>query len=361
MASGSLTLKLTALFLILFDLVFFINKPPGAASSRNPVSKGVVSDSAQPENIANCVIPPETGVKKAQTLLFTGDMMFDREVEILMKKNGASYPFMGIGELVDGKDMVIGNLEGPVVKVPEDFPRSSLTFNFMPQTGEALAGAKFNLVSLANNHTGNRGDQGVLETREILKNNGIDFMGDAITCGNSSMFVKEDLVFLAFNKTYPQNCSDAELSKAVETARAYYPDGFVVVMMHWGEEYKPVNNAPQQKLGRQIIDSGADVVIGHHPHVAQNIEIYNNKPIFYSLGNFIFDQYFSRETQEGLTVGVEVYRDKVVYRLFPVDIGQSQPHLMSEENRLKFLRRIAAYSDPALKEDISNGVLSIIR
>jgi len=138
------------------------------------------------------------------------------------------------------------------------------------------------------------------------------------------------------------------------------PDNFLIVSMHWGEEYKLINSPAQQSLAHRIIEAGADLIIGHHPHVVQNIEKYQEKLIFYSLGNFIFDQYFSTETQEGLAVGLEIHPDKLVCRLFPLQINLSQPVLMQQNKASKFLIQLAKRSDNRLEDEIKSGIIKVV-
>ena len=113
-----------------------------------------------------------------------------------------------------------------------------------------------------------------------------------------------------------------EVEKSIKKGKEI--SDYVIVNIHWGTEYKPTSNARQQYLAHLFIDNGADIIIGHHPHVIQEMEIYNNKPIFYSLGNFIFDQYWSTPTQVGLGVGLVLYKDQISTYLFPLQGTQSQ-------------------------------------
>ena len=140
--------------------------------------------------------------------------------------------------------------------------------------------------------------------------------------------------------------------------------------VHWGQEYQIKSSVFQQKLARKIIDSGADLIIGHHPHVVQEIEIYNNKLIFYSLGNFVFDQYFSEQTQQGLAVALEIYPvrnndsnrvnpNKNIYKLFPIQSKLSQPFLMEQNQAEKFLEKLSKRSSKDLTEEIKKGVIEI--
>ncbi len=121
------------------------------------------------------------------------------------------------------------------------------------------------------------------------------------------------------------------------------------------------NSSGQKSLAHKIIEAGADLIIGHHPHVVQNIEIYKGKMIFYSLGNFIFDQYFSKETQESLAVGVEVYPDQLIYRLFPIQSKLSQPSLAGYKESGEFLEELAERSSSELVEKIKRGIIELKR
>ncbi len=296
-----------------------------------------------------------------RTVLFIGDIMLDRGVEYLMNKNSVFYPFEKINQFLRGIDIVIGNLEGPIVKNPPNFSDESLKFAFSPDVIRGLSFANFNLLSLANNHTLDIGEAGLEETKEFLIESNINFIGHPIKCDKDFSFEKDNIIFLAFNKTFPFNCPDGEIIEIVKRTKSSNPDKFLVVIFHWGEEYQSKSSISQQKLAHQIIDTGADLIIGSHSHVVQEIEEYKNKLIFYSLGNFIFDQYFSKETQQGLVVGLEVYPEKVIYRLFPIQSLLSQPFLMKGEDVEEFLEKLAFKSYPQLFDQIKSGIIKTKR
>ena len=130
-------------------------------------------------------------------------------------------------------------------------------------------------------------------------------------------------------------------------------------MTHWGQEYKPKSLKEEQDLAHKMIDTGVDMVIGGHPHVTQEIEIYNDHLIFYSLGNFIFDQYFSKETQEGLAVGLEIYPGKKIFNLYPTKNIGSQARLMEGDEKQVFLDNLAEKSSYALQDFIKQGKIEI--
>jgi len=296
-----------------------------------------------------------------QTVLFAGDIMLDRGVEELMMKNSIYYPFEKISNLLRGTDLVVGNLEGPIVKTPKDFGPHSLEFNFSQEVLAALKYAKFNLFSLANNHILNRNQQGLIETKELLSQNNFYFMGDPIDCSAKDIYKIDNLIFIALNKTFPANCSDQQIADLVGNVRQENPNHLLVVNLHWGTEYQTVNSAAQKQLAHLIIDQGADLIIGHHPHVVQNVEEYNGKLIFYSLGNFIFDQYFKKEVQQGLAVGWEIYPQKYIFNLFPLQSKLSQPDLMSAQEKAEFLAELSKNSSPSLEAQIKSGKIEVNR
>lgn len=295
-----------------------------------------------------------------ETILFVGDMMFDRGVEYLMNKNSFYYPFEKICDFLKKFDFVIGNLEGAIVENPPKFHRRSFSFAFSPDILEPITFCNFNLFSLANNHSLNMGNNGFEEMKKILKNADIGFVGCPVKCDYEDVILeKNDIIFLGFNKTFDYAFSDDEIIEFVKQARKFHPEKFMIVMCHWGQEYKLKSSVAQQNLARKIIDNGCDLIIGHHPHVVQEIEIYNKKLIFYSLGNFIFDQYFSEAVEQSLGIGLEIYPDKIVYKLFPIQSNQSQPFLMEQEQADKFLEKLSARSSATLEQQIKNYLIEV--
>ncbi|MDD5098422.1 MAG: CapA family protein [Candidatus Pacebacteria bacterium] len=292
-------------------------------------------------------------------ILFVGDMMFDRGVESIMKDFGFDYPVDMIKDFASKFDYLVGNLEGPINEKPKEFTDESMKFSFDKGILESLKTANFKVLSLANNHTLNMGEDGLEETKSILTEASINFVGDPIECDADYIFQKDGVTFYSVNTTFPMNCSDSDITDWIEATKFYNPESIFVVLMHWGEEYKNKSSKTEQDLAHKMIDAGADIVIGGHPHVAQEIEIYNNHLIFYSLGNFIFDQYFSKETQEGLAVGLEIYPDKKVFNLYPIKNRVSQPRLMDGEEKQAFLDNLANNSSESIRESIIQGKIEI--
>jgi AmmeMemoRadiSam system protein B len=308
---------------------------------------------------------PKKFLSDTKTILFVGDIMLGRTVGNLIERNRPLYPFEKIRRALRGIDFVVGNLEGPISKTPVQFPKGSLKFCFKEEVVKGLSEAHFNLLSLANNHTFNMGEKGLDETRDILKSNEINFVGDPIKASPEFCFTKGDIAFLAFNTINNFNYDD--IMQTIKTVRKENPDKFLIVIFHWGFEYEKRSLGIQRDLAHRAMDNGADLIIGSHPHVVQEIELYkpkgteNEKLIFYSLGNFVFDQYFSRETQQGLAVGLELSENKEIFRLFPVKSDLSQPELMNATESKAFLDDLSKISSKSLQEEIKKGIIEIKR
>jgi poly-gamma-glutamate synthesis protein (capsule biosynthesis protein) len=295
-------------------------------------------------------------INKSDTkILFVGDLMLGRNVASLSKKYGADYPFANIKDFLAGFDFVSANLEGPIVKTPQVAPTNSMQFSFASQSAEVLKKNYIDLVSLANNHTLNMGQAGLKQTKEYLKEQGISFTGDPLKCGSELSYQKDNFVFLSFNQTFSFVCKDADFIATTKKIRLDNPDKFLVINVHWGKEYQLTNTATQKNLAHALIDAGADLIIGHHPHVVENIELYKNKLIFYSLGNFIFDQYFNENVQQGLAIDLEINKTEFIYKLYPLISKKSQPAVMEEKDANKFLVALATISGKDLIDEIKLG------
>ncbi|OGH71381.1 MAG: AmmeMemoRadiSam system protein B [Candidatus Magasanikbacteria bacterium RIFCSPLOWO2_01_FULL_43_20b] len=283
---------------------------------------------------------------KTASVLFFGDMMLDRNVTERVKENDGDWLFSALaGEenrFFSGMDEVHANLEGPFADSRRDTGKS-IAFRFDPALISTLKKYNFSIFNLANNHSLDMGQAGFAESKINLEKAGIDFYGDSYGISDDALKIKQigglDIAFLGLNDTFSPLPTDKIVALIKQAEKSA---DFTIVNIHWGDEYKFLkSNARQQKLAREMIDAGADIIIGHHPHVAQEMEIYKNKPIFYSLGNFIFDQYFSTETQQGLAVGLVMCKGgacpaqstggaggQSVY-VFPLQSVQSQVKLMS--------------------------------
>lgn len=251
-------------------------------------------------------------------LLFTGDIFLSRHIDVLTKRDNLnnqdlySYPFSGLGSLEKRKyDTWIGNLECPITvkqSTPyelENYLKFSCKKEYLPQLKKY-----FDIVSLANNHTDNMGGKsGLEETRGHLKNEGIKYFGDYDNSQTEKLceifYIQNGstdipIAFCGFHGVF-----SLPKDNEIEIIKNYSKYFITFVMPHQGEEYKGKSNTYQKKIYHKFVDAGADAVMGSHPHVIQEVEEYKNKIIFYSLGNFIFDQNWSK-TREHMVVKTEI-------------------------------------------------------
>ena len=307
--------------------------------------------------------PGPIQAESSLTLLFTGDMMFDRNVATRSKAAGSlAYPFDKLhgdeNRFFEGQDLVIPNLEGPVTPTRRD-PVKSIDFAFDPAIIPVLKKIGIDAVSQSNNHSLDQGRLGAQESRKYLEAGGIIPFGDETReDASSSVAVIErrgqKVVLVGF--TSMESPLDKSLAaQTIAYAKTQAPH--VIVFMHWGQEYQAKPNAYQVELGHWFIDQGVETVIGSHPHWMESVERYHGHLIAYSLGNCIFDQDFSSETTFGLIVGLTLAPTGDELHLFPISIKASQPEVLVGDLRNQRLEHLADISDPALRTQIENGVL----
>ncbi len=296
------------------------------------------------------------------SLIAVGDIMLSRNVAQKIKtRRDINYPFLKVRDQLKSADIVFANLENPITPGP-DIKTGQMIFHATPGVEKALRDAGITIVSLANNHTPNFGQRGLVDTFRLLREAGIRYVG----AGNNFEEARKHVTistnglrvaFLAYNDrdvvpaSYQATAKQAgtafmdmaELQRAVKAAKQ--ESDFVIVSMHSGTEYKKLPNANQKKFAHAAIDAGAEMVIGHHPHVVQTMEEYKGKYIFYSLGNFIFDQMWSQDTREGIGLNIILTNAGVEAITFlPLQIDDySQPRWLSDGaqaqrilNRLQF-------------------------
>ncbi len=297
----------------------------------------------------------------AITMLAVGDIMVGRFVETLMRSNGDGYPFEKVQTAMQGVNIILGNLEGPIPVSHSQTPNEVLLFSFRESTARLLAEQKFTDVSLANNHTLDRGEDDYFNTITELEEVGISTIGHPWEVDFERVVSKtindKKIIFTGFHDA-TRRVDAAAAVELIAQLRSENPDAFIVTTIHCGSEYVLHSNSHQQNLAHQLVDAGTDVIIGHHPHVVQEVELYNGKVIFYSLGNYVFDQYFSQNTQEGLMVGIELTDKEVRYSLHPLVSKRSQVQLMPEIQVQPWLEELALRSSDEL-EGIKDGLITI--
>ena len=285
--------------------------------------------------LAPAPLPP---VEKPLRVLFTGDIMLDRNVAKWGEADPAAL-FASSSHLFAGVDLVVVNLEGTITQEESIARKNSsiLRFTFKPDfVRTALAPLRISAASLANNHALDFGGEGYDETRQRLAELNIAPFGHPLNASGtlSTVLSAQDkrVCLVGYHSLF-----SAAVSGVVAEIERLRSDCYrIAVVAHWGDEYVE-RTAAQQEQGRAFIDAGADVVVGAHPHVVQSMEVYRGKAIFYSLGNFMFDQEFSSATQNGLVVEARFYPHKVTYVLVPTQVVGGRSFVAQGEDRRRTL------------------------
>ena len=213
-------------------------------------------------------------------------------------------PFADVAPLLKSADLAVCNLECVVARHGNHVLKP-YTFKARPACLAVLQ-QHFGAVSVANNHSGDYGPEGLLEEFTLLEKAPLPYFGG----GRDKQEAHRPLILqrngrrialLGYNEFPPRSFEagehragtawlvQADAIADIKAARAIGHADFVIPMLHWGEELEPSPNDSQKVLARSLIDAGADAVIGAHPHVSQTVNIYKGRPIIYSLGNFVFD------------------------------------------------------------------------
>ncbi len=337
--------------------------------------------------------PTLTDIKFKETsvvFIAVGDIMMSRGVNsVIAHANDPLRPFSSLAELLNSTDFNFGNLESPISGSDKPGPPHSLVFNTPIRNVEGLKKYKFKVLNLANNHALDQRVAALHNTRKVLTDNNITYLGvgenlDEAWQPKIVTFNGLKIGFLGASyasvndggvsrNNFVARIEDIEYLKSSLTELKKMAD-FVLVTMHAGVEYVRTPHQGQIDFAHTAIDYGADIVIGAHPHWIQTIEKYKDKYIFYSLGNFIFDQSWSQDTKEGLVLkifleGYQVEGDTKTLapnkpptnlptklakiELIPVVIeNYSTPRQANETEKAKILAKIDFTNDVLTPESI---------
>ncbi len=319
---------------------------------------------------------PAYDPRTAWTLVAGGDILLDRGVSLAIgaAKDGTDFPFDGgtaeitgickdcsplgwdtpytrrtgnagaVRDLVKGADLAIANFENPAPNAWR-FHDHGTVFSANPKNIAVLKSAGIDWVSMANNHIGDAGRNGIIQTAANLDKDGIAHSGagaDTTQAHKAALIKVGDVTvgllgydtIAAYYKSGPDTPGSARmtvsaLKRDIKAAHQAGAD-VVIVFPHWGIEYQASPTALQEKLGHAAIDAGADMVIGNHPHWVEAMEVYKGKPIWYALGNFVFDQTWSIPTMEGITLELTFDGTRLVQ-------ARIRPHLILSRAQPNFL------------------------
>jgi len=288
----------------------------------------------------NTSINFQTIKKETIDIVMVGDIMLNRGVEYMINKEGKGdfkFPFLKIADDLNSADLLIGNLEGPVSDKGEKVG-SIYSFRMNPEATSGLSYAGFDVLLLANNHAFDYGREALEDTLKRLKEVGLSYSGAGFDRKEAfSPLIEEirgmKIAILNYTNLGSNYWAAGEKSSGIawisennieeikkDIEKAKEQADFLIVFLHAGDEYKTEPNPFQVSFARAAIDAGADLVVNHHSHVVQKSEEYKDKNIFYGLGNFIFDQDFSKETMSGQILKISLYNSSSTTKIREISL-----------------------------------------
>ncbi|TLS39043.1 CapA family protein [Pseudalkalibacillus caeni] len=273
-------------------------------------------------------------------LAFAGDVILEASGKTAVQKYGIDYPFEQIKGDIIGADYAVVNLETPITGRTLPFPKE---FNF--KSGQelltGLTNAGFDMVTLANNHTMDYGEQGLIDTLKNLNDKKIPYIGAGLNeeeaFSSKTVEIKgRKIGFIGFSRVLPDVswyagkekpgiASGYQLDRMVEIVKEAKEEAdCLFVYIHWGKERHSIPEQYQLEYAKALVDAGADGIIGSHPHVLQGFQFYKNKPIAYSLGNFLFPDHVNGKTAESGILKLTINGEDIAMRFIPCMIKNDQ-------------------------------------
>lgn len=342
-----LTMKRASLILILLLLMAALligAKSMGGASL--PVKKAYEEVIREPEPEAPAFEEKEE-IELTADICFMGDVMMDSYIKDYIDDYGIDYPLSKVSHILKAADVSVINLETSVSTRGKTKKPKGYGFRSHPDTLGGLKNAGIDLVSLGNNHVFDFGEEAFYDTLENLNKYGIEYAGAGRNIREAERLVIIEkngikLGFAACNMIIPWegwSASDnspgtasvlkGNYNRILNNINEYKKECDVLsILVHWGREYAKVPDEWQIELAHLMIDSGADIIVGQHPHVLQGIEIYKEKPIIYSTGNFVFlknDDECGRTGIFKVTVTRKGFKEG---QFFPVHISLCRANLL---------------------------------
>ncbi|MCY9514756.1 CapA family protein [Paenibacillus apiarius] len=333
---------------------FQVASPPASPSA---AAAPAVQEEGTP-NDESAALPPEQGPIH---IIFAGDALMDWSVKKTIRQKGPDYPFQYVAADVQKADFAVVNLETAITRHTEKDTNQWYNFKSDPVSLKGLKNAGFDLVSIANNHTLDFKQKGFLDTLHYLKEYDLPYVGGGMNKEEAyrahTVTLKGKTVkFLAFSRFIPQTYWFAGKDRP-GIAEAYNKSSvlpviererkdcdYLFIYMHWGVEK---NNRPekwQRDYAREMIDAGADAIIGSHVHVLQGFEFYKDKPIAYSIGNFLFPDYVRNDRADTGLLTLMIDEDGISMSFDPYFIYKDQI-VKKDENyekkQLKYLESIS--------------------
>ena len=276
-------------------------------------------------------------------VILTGDILLDRGVRRVIEHHGVDHLFSdGIDSVFRAAQIVVGNLECPATKIESPVFKRFI-FRGEPEWLNALRQHGFTHLNLANNHSIDQGRKGLIDTRENIIKAGMTPIGAGenmkeasdpvllteqprrVWLGPSLRLALENYAYLPDQPCVSQEPMDSLLER-VHRLRTADSTAVIIVSLHWGGEHTLQPVPRQRHDAHQLILAGADILVCHHTHTLQTIEDYHGKKIYYSIGNFIFDQQKLLNSRACI-VALTIREDSLDVETIPIEIRQCVPQI----------------------------------
>lgn len=289
----------------------------------------------------------------------SGDIMFDRGVKKNINRYGIEYPFSGVRDIFKNDDITFLNLETSITNIPKPAnPEKEYNFASHPKVAKELKDSSVEIVSLNNNHSMDYGHKGFVDTMDYLDDAKVLYVGGGRNYEEALKYkiieVKgKKIGFLGFNRVIPSSTWRATKDRAghvgiydyeIDKLLPYIKDvkskvDYLVLAVHWQGMPSEKIAANITKAGHKLIDAGVNAVVGTHPHVMQAAEFYKKGVIFYSLGNFIFDNSSPRQIKTAivqLEINTKDLKTKIKY--IPCKSVNTKPVVLKDKERITEIR-----------------------
>jgi poly-gamma-glutamate capsule biosynthesis protein CapA/YwtB (metallophosphatase superfamily) len=317
--------------------------------------------------------------KTTGTIVAVGDLSFSGIDPIILQD--PEYPWADTKEILETATILVGNQEIPFTSRGSVYTNKKWILRADPGTAQSLTTAGFDVVTLANNHIMDYGPIGLQDTLTALDDANIAHAGAGMNLEDARrpvIITTPDGVkfaFLAYSLVYPEvfwansrrpgtpygdpACFVPDIQKAKTMA------DYVVVSFHWSDELYFYPFWYQKVYGKKCIDAGASIVLGHHPHVLQGLEVYNGGLIAYSLGNFVFGSRSAR-VKDSVILAIEYDRDGLIQaKLYPVNVNnlevEFQTKLRHGADAERVLQDLRKYSEQFHTKIESQGEIGVIK
>ena len=269
-------------------------------------------------------------MKEKFTILAVGDISFSRDIKKyvkLKKKGDYRYPLSYVKNYLKNSDITIANLETTITERINNYPNSKINFKSDPRCIDGIIDSGINLLNLANNHMNDYNYSGLNDTIKNLKSKNLNFIGLKNKLYHIEKFNNFKIGFLGVSRKFVKilnsniNCLDNKDKIIQDIKNLKKQVDIIILSIHWGTEYKFIRSELQLNLSKELIKNGVDIILGHHPHVLQNMETINTISngtqktgyVFNSLGNFLFDSHVNRNgVRNSMILKIEICKNKKI-------------------------------------------------